>query len=60
MGKFDGVCGETLFTLTDEIVAKLFNSLADTETKNAGKEVLETWTKAGSFVSVIMILPEVL
>ena len=40
-GKIDGVCRETLSELADEIVPKIFNSLAESETKNAGKESLE-------------------
>ena len=41
LGKIDGVCRESLSELTDEIVPKLFNSLADNETKSAGREALE-------------------
>ena len=59
VGKFGRVCGESLSELTDEIVPKLFNSLADNETKTAGKEALEAWTEAVSVVRGMKILPEV-
>ena len=59
VGKFGRVCGESLSELTDKIVPKPFNSLAASETKNAGKEALDTWREAVLFVSVMMILPEV-
>ena len=60
LGKIDGVCRETLSELTDEIDPELFKSLADSETKNAGREALEAWTEAVSFVRVMKKLPEVL
>ena len=59
VGKFGRVCGESLSELTDKIVPKLFNSLADNETKTAGKEALEAWTEAVSVVRGMKILPEV-
>ena len=40
VGKFDGMCGESLSELTDKIVPKLFNSLAESETKNEGNKTL--------------------
>ena len=42
--------GESLSELSDEIVPKLFNSLADSETKNAGKKAPEAWIEAVLFV----------
>ena len=59
LGKIDGVCRESLSELTDEIVPKLFNYLADSETKNAGREALEARTEAVSFIRVMKILKEV-
>ena len=60
VGMFVRVCGEFLSELPDEIVPKLFNSPADSETKNAGNEALEALTEAVSFVRVMKKLPEVL
>ena len=60
VGKFARVRGESLSELTDVIVPKLFNSLAASETKNAGKDAPEAWIEAVLFVRVIGILPEVL
>ena len=59
MGKFGGICGETLSELADENVPKIFNSLAESETKNAGKEALEAWTEAVSVVRGIKILSKI-